>query len=124
MRQLAGQVDVVVAIVVAVDSSADRGVGQRSSRGWKPRVTIVIVADVVVAVDDDRKPDIDNDIDNDYESVRRSPSQTKAQIELAPDIDNDHDIDIYRGQCRSLGLIAQDDLWGKERAISTGAPNS
>ena len=58
-----GQVDVAVVVVVDVEFFVDWGVGQRCRRGRKPRVSIVVVVDVVVAVGDETESDIDNDID-------------------------------------------------------------
>jgi len=119
-----GQVDVAVVIVVDVEFFVDWGVGQRCGRGRNPRVSIVVVVDVVVAVGDEAESDIDNDIDNDYGRARRFPSPTKDEIEGAPDIDNDcdYDIDVPWVPSQSLGLITQRDLWGKDRTSWQGAP--
>ena len=118
-----GQVDVAVVVVVDVEFFVDWGVGQRCRRGRNPRVSIVVVVDVVVG--DEAESDIDNDIDHDYGRARRFPSPTKVEIEGAPDIDNDYDydIDVPWGRSTNLGLIAQRDLWGNDRESSTGALN-
>ena len=89
------QVDVVVAIVVDVDSSVDWGAELRRRQGRRPRVSIDVV--VVIAVG------------------------SGAEAESDIDSDPDYNFDVPWDRSLSLGLIAQHDLWSKDRARWQGA---